>query len=71
MKKLLTIMFAALAVIACSTDDQYDINYFTQKYKQTEKPSSFGISPQQRFLSLTHYMFPLPITVPRLRCQVT
>ena len=37
MKKLLTIMFAALAVIACSTDDQYDINYFTQKYKQTEK----------------------------------
>ena len=36
MKKFFSMMLAALAVMACSTDDQYDLNYFTQKYKQTE-----------------------------------
>ena len=58
MKKLLTIMFAALAVIACSTDDQYDINYFTQKYKQTEKPVEEDTTkvpePDTLYVSITY-----------------
>ena len=38
MKKLFSMILAALAVVACSTDDQYDLDYFTQKYKQSETP---------------------------------
>lgn len=39
MKKFFLFMLAAAAVTACSTDDQYDLNYFTQKYQKTEKPA--------------------------------
>ncbi len=58
MKKLLTIMFAALAAIACTTDDQYDLNYFTQKYKQTEKPAEEDTTkvsePDTLYISITY-----------------
>lgn len=32
MKKLLSIILAVLAITACSTDDAYNLDYFTQKY---------------------------------------
>lgn len=32
MKKLLSVILVALAVMACSTDDVYNLDYFTQKY---------------------------------------
>lgn len=38
MKKLYVILLAALVITACSTDDVYDLDYFTQKYKQQENP---------------------------------
>ncbi len=38
MKQFFPMILAALAVVACSTDDQYDLDYFTQKYKQSETP---------------------------------
>jgi hypothetical protein len=31
MKKFFSMILAALAITACSTDDQYDLDYFTQK----------------------------------------
>jgi hypothetical protein len=36
MKKTFAILLAAMAFVACSTDDVYDLDYFTQKYKQAE-----------------------------------
>ena len=36
MKKTFAILLAAVAFVACSTDDVYDLDYFTQKYKQAE-----------------------------------
>ena len=38
MKKVSAILMAALAFAACSTDDNYNLDYFTQKYKQSETP---------------------------------
>ena len=32
MKKLFAFILAALAFTACSTDDEYSLDYFTQKY---------------------------------------
>ena len=36
-------MVAALAVTACSTDDEYDLEYFTQKYGKTVNPEDSTI----------------------------
>lgn len=42
MKKILTMMLAALAFTACSTDDEYDLDYFTQKYAKPQTSETPG-----------------------------
>ena len=62
MKKLLVIILAVLAVTACSTDDAYNLDYFTQKYGRpgngevvdTTDTTSVITEPDTLFLNIAY-----------------
>lgn len=57
MKKLYAIVLAALAVTACSTDDVYDLDYFTSKYGNnggSGKDTTEVVEPDTFFVSIAY-----------------
>jgi len=54
MKKLFTILLAALTITACTNDNEYDLDYFTQKYKQSENPEPEPSEPDTLFVTIVY-----------------